>query len=31
MNRCNGADLRIAILGGDVELAVSKVTLTKTK
>ena len=30
-NRCNGADFRIAILGGDLELAVNNVTLTRTK
>jgi hypothetical protein len=29
MNGCNGADFRIAILGGNLELAVSKVTLSK--
>jgi len=27
--RCNGADFRIAVFGGDLELAVRKVTLTK--
>jgi hypothetical protein len=30
MNRCNGTDFRIAILGPDLELAISKVKLTKT-
>ena len=30
MNRCNGTDFRIAILGPDFELAISKVKLTKT-
>jgi len=29
MNRCNGADFRIAVIGGDLELAISKVKLTK--
>lgn len=29
MGRCNGADLRLAIHGGQVELAVSRVELTK--
>jgi len=31
MNRCNGADLRIVVLGGDLALAVSKIKLTRTK
>jgi len=31
MNRCNGADLRIVALGGDLTLAVSKIKLTRTK
>ena len=31
MNRCNGADLRIVVLGGDQALAVSKIKLTRTK
>lgn len=30
MNRCNDADLRIVILGGDLELAVSKVEIMRT-
>lgn len=30
-NRCNGADFRIAVLGGDLELALSNVTLTKNQ
>jgi hypothetical protein len=30
MNRCNGTDFRIAILGGDMVLAISKVKLIKT-
>lgn len=30
MNRCNGADLRIAVLGGEMELAISKVKVTRT-
>ncbi|MCK4292988.1 MAG: hypothetical protein KAY65_07310, partial [Planctomycetes bacterium] len=29
MNRCNGTDFRLAIVGGDLELAVSKVRLEK--
>lgn len=29
MNRCNDADFRIVILGGELELAVSKVEVTK--
>ncbi|MHC4165964.1 MAG: DUF5010 domain-containing protein [Planctomycetota bacterium] len=29
MNRCNGTDLRIAVLGGDMALAVSKVKVTR--
>jgi len=31
MNRCNGTDFRIVILGGDLALAVSKVELVRTK
>ncbi|MEN6427530.1 MAG: DUF5010 domain-containing protein [Phycisphaerales bacterium] len=31
MNRSNGADLRLAVVGGDIELAVSRVELTKGK
>ena len=31
MNRCNGADFRIAILGGDLTLAISKVKLVRTR
>jgi hypothetical protein len=31
MNRANGNDFRLVILGGDLELAVSNVALTKTK
>ncbi|MHC4432789.1 MAG: DUF5010 domain-containing protein [Planctomycetota bacterium] len=31
MNRCNGADLRIVVLGGDLALAVSKIKLTRTR
>ena len=31
MNRCNGADLRIVVLGGDMALAISKVKVTRTK
>lgn len=29
MNRCNGADLRLAVVGGDVELTVSRAELRK--
>ena len=29
MNRCNGADLRLAVVGGSMELAVSQMTLQK--
>jgi hypothetical protein len=29
MNRCNGADLRVVVLGGDMALAVSKVKVTR--
>jgi hypothetical protein len=31
MNRCNGADLRIVALGGEMALAVSKIKLTRTQ
>jgi hypothetical protein len=31
MNRCNGTDFRIVVLGGDLELAISKVKLMRTK
>ena len=31
MGRCNGADFRIAVSGGDLELSVSKVKLVKTQ
>jgi len=31
MNRCNGTDFRIAILGGDLALAISKVKLVRTR
>ncbi|MFH1718293.1 MAG: DUF5010 domain-containing protein [Planctomycetota bacterium] len=31
MNRCNGGDFRIVILGGDLELAISKVKVVRTK
>jgi hypothetical protein len=31
INRCNGADFRIVVLGSDLELAVSKVKLIRTK
>ena len=31
MNRCNGADLRIVVLGGDLALAVNKIKLTRTE
>jgi len=31
MNRANGADLRIVVLGGDLALAVSKIKLTRTE
>ena len=31
MNRCNGADLRIVALGGDIALAISKIKLTRTE
>jgi len=31
MNHCNGNDFRIAVVGGDLELAVSNVILTRTK
>ena len=31
MNRCNGADFRIVVLGGDLTLAISKVELIRTK
>jgi hypothetical protein len=31
MNRCNGADFRLVIVGGDLSLAVNKVELTRTK
>jgi len=31
MNRCNGTDFRIVILGGDLALAVSKLKLVKAK
>ena len=31
MNRCNGADFRITIVGGDLELTVSKVKLVRVK
>ena len=31
MNRCNGTDFRIVILGGDLALAVSKVELMRAK
>ncbi len=31
MNRCNGSDFRIVINGGDLELAISKVGVTRTK
>ncbi len=31
MNRCNGADLRIVVIGGEMELAVSKAKVTTTK
>jgi hypothetical protein len=31
MNRCNGTDFRIVILGGDLALAVSKVKLVRAK
>jgi hypothetical protein len=31
MNRCNGADFRIVILGGDLSLAISRVKLVKTR
>jgi len=31
MNRCNGTDFRIAVLGGDLTLAVSRVELVRTK
>ena len=31
MNRCNDADLRIVILGGELELAVGKIELMRTK
>jgi hypothetical protein len=30
MNRCNGTDLRLAIVGGDIELAVSRVEIRKS-
>ena len=31
MNRCNGTDLRVAVLGGQKALAISKVKVTRTK
>ncbi|TKJ35743.1 MAG: hypothetical protein CEE38_14145 [Planctomycetes bacterium B3_Pla] len=31
MNRCNSADLRIAVLGGDLELAINKVELRRSE
>ena len=31
MNRCNGADFRIVILGGDLALAISRVKLVRTR
>ncbi|MHC4748516.1 MAG: DUF5010 domain-containing protein, partial [Planctomycetota bacterium] len=31
MNRCNGSDFRIAVVGGNMELAVSKVELSRAK
>jgi len=31
MNRCNGTDFRITIVGGDLELAVSRVKLVRAK
>ncbi|MHC4888066.1 MAG: DUF5010 domain-containing protein [Planctomycetota bacterium] len=31
MNRCNGADFRIVVLGGDLALTISKVELVKTR
>ena len=31
MNRCNGADLRLAITGGDVELAIRRVEMRKAQ
>ena len=31
MNRCNGTDLRIVVLGGDTALAVSKVKVTRVE
>jgi len=31
MNRCNGTDFRIVILGGDLALAVSRVELVRAK
>ena len=29
MNRCNGTDLRIVVLGGDMALAVGKIKITR--
>jgi hypothetical protein len=31
MNRCNGTDFRIVVLGGDLELAISRLELTSRK
>jgi hypothetical protein len=31
MNRCNGADFRMVVLGGDLELAISKVKLMRAE
>jgi hypothetical protein len=31
MNRCNGTDLRIVVVGGDLALAVSKIKITRTE
>ena len=31
MNRCNGADLRLAVVGGEIELAVGHAELKKSE
>jgi hypothetical protein len=30
MNRCNGADLRLAVVGGDIELVVSRAEVIRS-
>jgi len=31
MNRCNGGDFRIVVIGGDLSLAISRVKLVRTR